>query len=153
MVVVFKLIANLIVVKIAKFQRYTDHTEQSVTIMTNLLVTYLTTSVVISFLMQAKVFGISFMGFILSITNDSTMISNINSMQEYGDLTNEWYYDIGYQIWLNLLIDAFLLHCFMPLIRIPTNFFKEVLGSKERLHKNMMDTIRLPDFEIEESYA
>ena len=88
MVVVFKLIANLIVVKIAKFQRYTDHTEQSVTIMTNLLVTYLTTSVVISFLMQAKVFGISFMGFILSITNDSTMISNINSMQEYADLTN-----------------------------------------------------------------
>ena len=92
--------------------------------MTNLLVTYLTTSVIISFLMQAKVFGISFMKFILSITTNQVIISNINSMNEYSDLTNSWYYDIGYQIWLNLLVDAFLLHCFIPLIRMPTNCLK-----------------------------
>lgn len=49
-VVVFKLLVKIIVIGLAKFQRYSNHTEQSVTMMTNLMITYISTTVLITFL-------------------------------------------------------------------------------------------------------
>ncbi len=49
-IVVVKLILKQIVIAIAKFQRYKDHTELSTNIMTNLMITYVCTTVLITFL-------------------------------------------------------------------------------------------------------
>ena len=89
---------------IARFQRYTNHTEQSVTMMTNLLITYISTTVLITFLMQANVFNISFKSTMSKLTTNSYIISNLESMEEYEDLTSTWYMSIGYQLWFNMLI-------------------------------------------------
>lgn len=101
---------------IAKFQRYTTHTEQSVAIMTNLLITYMSTTVMITFLMQANVFKISFKSIISHLIKDKTLLDNLSQMAEYYDLTSNWYRDIGYQIWFNVFILGFVPHVFMPIV-------------------------------------
>lgn len=60
------------------------------------------TNTLITFLMQADIFGISILNFLKSITTSPDLINNINSMSVYQDLIPRWYKDIGYQIWFNL---------------------------------------------------
>ena len=38
------------------------------------------------------------------LTTNSYIISNLESMEEYEDLTSTWYMSIGYQLWFNMLI-------------------------------------------------
>ena len=73
-IVVLKAVIKIIMVSIAKFQRYTTHTEQSVAIMTNLLITYISTTVLITFLMQANVFKISFKSIIKNFIQDQSLL-------------------------------------------------------------------------------
>jgi hypothetical protein len=54
-------IIQKIVDKLANFQRYRTHTEKSLTKMTNLFITDFFTSTIITFLMQANIFGLSVM--------------------------------------------------------------------------------------------
>lgn len=49
-IVLFKVILKFIMIGIAKFQRYTNHTELSKNIMKNLMITYISTTVLIIFL-------------------------------------------------------------------------------------------------------
>lgn len=79
-IVVFKTLIKFIMIRIAKFQRYTGHTEQSVAIMTNLLITYISTTVLITFLMQANVFNISFKSFIHNFLNDDKLKINLSKL-------------------------------------------------------------------------
>jgi hypothetical protein len=101
-------------IEIAKFQRYTTATEQSVAIMTNLLITYATTTALITFLMQANVFSISFKSIIGHFITDPTLKINLSTIKEYYDLTSFWYRDIGYQIWFNIFLMSFFPHIIMP---------------------------------------
>jgi hypothetical protein len=103
-------------VLIAKFQRYTSHTEQSVTIMTNLLITYLSTTVLITFLIQSNVFGISFKSTIKNVISDPNLLNNLSKISEYRDFSSRWYLDIGYQIWFNVFTLSFIPHLFMPIV-------------------------------------
>lgn len=123
-IVIFKTVVKLIMINIAKFQRYTDHTSQSVAIMTNLLITYISTTVLITFLMQANVFHISFKSFIKNFIQDKSLLDNLSNLTEYYDLTSTWYRDIGYQIWFNVFLLSFIPHLFMPLIL----YFGECMG-------------------------
>lgn len=68
-------------IEIAKFQRYTTATEQSVAIMTNLLITYVTTTALITFLMQANVFSISFKSIIGHFVTDATLKQNLSTIK------------------------------------------------------------------------
>ena len=51
-VAVFKVILKFIVIGIARFQRYTDHTETIKNVMKNLTITYILTTVLITFLVN-----------------------------------------------------------------------------------------------------
>jgi hypothetical protein len=83
--------------------------------MTNLFIIYITTTVMITFLMQANIFGISFKNIVeFFITNDD-LKNNLASVEEYKDFVTYWYKDIGYQIWLNWLILSIFPHPIMPL--------------------------------------
>ena len=110
-----KAIIKIIMILIAKFQKYTSHTEQSVAIMTNLLITYISTTVLITFLIQANVFQISFKSVMKSLISDKDLLLNLSLISEYYDLTSSWYKDIGYQIWFNVFTLTFI-PLYMPLI-------------------------------------
>jgi len=69
-----------VMIKIAHFQRYNTHTEQSVAIMTNLFLTYLSTTVIITFLMQANVFSISFKSVISYFIKDASLLENLGKL-------------------------------------------------------------------------
>jgi hypothetical protein len=84
--------------------------------MTNLLITYLSTTVLITFLMQANVFSISFKSIIKGFITDPTLLNNLSQIAEYYDLGSPWYRDIGYQIWFNVFTLSFIPHIFMPLV-------------------------------------
>lgn len=116
MVVILKAVIKIIMVLIGKFQRYTSHTEQSVTIMTNLLIAYLSTTVLITFFMQANVFSISFKSIIKNFISDADLLNNLSKISEYRDLSSRWYLDIGYQIWFNVFTLSFIPHLFMPIV-------------------------------------
>ena len=66
--------------------------------------------------MQANVFGISFKNAMLYFVTDNQIIMNLTNLREYGDLTHDWYLDIGYQIWFNSFILAFIPHFTLPII-------------------------------------
>jgi hypothetical protein len=51
-VMIMKSILRVIVISLAKFQRYKEHTEQSVDIISNLFYTYIFTTVLITFLVN-----------------------------------------------------------------------------------------------------
>lgn len=110
-----KTLLKKLVIFIAKFQRYKEHTEQSIDIMKNLVIIYIITTVVIGFLLQANLFGIEFKNVIPDLINDSTLQTNAALLSDYSELGNTWYVDIGYQIWLTWLIMALSPHSFMPI--------------------------------------
>lgn len=114
-VILLKVIIKIIMILIAKFQKYTSHTEQSVAIMTNLLITYISTTVLITFLIQANVFQISFKSFIRSLISDKNLLNNLSLISEYSDLSSSWYKDIGYQIWFNVFTLTFI-PLYMPIV-------------------------------------
>lgn len=91
----------------------------------NLFYTYVCTTILITVLLQADLFGISFKQFAgLFLAEDSVYLTNLNSLGSYDDMVANWYIDIGYKIWFTWLILAFSVHSFWPILQ----FFKEKLG-------------------------
>ena len=131
---------------IAKFQKYTTHTEQSVAIMTNLLITYISTTVLITFLMQANVFKISFKSIIKNFIQDQSLLNNLASLTEYYDLTSNWYRDIGYQIWFNVLVLSLVPHIFMPIVMHIMECIGEYRAKGEIMYRKMYEKIRPAEF-------
>lgn len=66
--------------------------------------------------MQANLFGIQFKMLIPNLVNSSTMKTNASLLTDYAVLENDWYIDIGYQIWLTWLILAVSPHSYMPFV-------------------------------------
>ncbi len=56
-VILSKIVTNYLVIRLAKFQRYKTHTDQSRDIIQNLFLTYLSTTVLITFLVQILLFS------------------------------------------------------------------------------------------------
>ena len=141
-IVVIKLLLKLIVIAIAKFQRYKNHTELATNIMTNLLIIYICTTVLITFLLQANIFGISFKKAVKFLISDNDFLANLEEMPEYSDFSQDWYADIGYQIWLNWIILAVIPHTFMPIYHCLWEKLGLKMGKKKILHKNVMEWIQ-----------
>jgi hypothetical protein len=97
-----------VVYALAEFQQYTTKAEYSVAIMTNLFIMNFLTTTLITFLMQADIFGLSVMNFMRLLVSSPDLINNINSIDVYRDLIPRWYKDIGYQIWFNIFVMIFL---------------------------------------------
>ena len=122
--------------------------------MTNLMVTYICTTVLITFLLQANIFGISFKKFVrMFLPENSLLLRNANTLEEYNDFTNDWYKDIGYQIWLNWLILSIVPHIFMPLYHCLREKFGVYMGKKQVLQKYLLEWTQAEEFEIWDNYA
>ena len=83
--------------------------------MTNMFIMELITTTLITFLMQANIFGLSILTFWNNHVTSNDLKNNIFSMNEYSDLIPRWYKDIGYQIWFNIFIMIFLPQLTQPL--------------------------------------
>lgn len=116
LVILIKTILKKLVIFIAKFQRYKEHTEQSIDIIKNLVIIYIITTVVIGFLLQADLFGIKFKNIIPDLINNASMKMNASTVRDYQVPENNWYIDTGYQIWLTWLIMALSPHSYMTLV-------------------------------------
>lgn len=97
-----------IVYSLAAYQRYATKNDYNLAIMTNMFYVNFLTNTLITFLMQADIFGLSVMKFMNAITTSQDLHNNIASMSQYQDLIPRWYKDIGYQIWFNLFTMIFL---------------------------------------------
>jgi hypothetical protein len=135
--VIVKLLLKHLVIFVARFQRYKEHTEESIDIVKNLVIIYIITTVIIGFLLQAQLFGITFKNLIPELFSDSTLQDNADDLTGYSDLTNYWYVDIGYQIWFTWLILAFSPHIAMPFFHYGMECLNNYLARKEILQKNM----------------
>ena len=122
--IVIKAILKKLVIFIAKFQRYKGHTQQSIDIIKNLVIIYIMTTVVIGFLLQADLFGIKFKTIIPELANNVTMKMNAALLTDYPAPENNWYIDIGYQLWLTWLIMALSPHSYMP----PVHYLMECIN-------------------------
>lgn len=105
--------------------------------MKNLVIIYIITTVVIGFLLQANLFGIRFKMVIPNLVNDPTMKLNASLLTDYAVLENNWYVDIGYQIWFTWLIMAVSPHSYMPLYFYLMECVNEKFAKGEKLQKNM----------------
>lgn len=103
-VLVIKKVINLVVVFLAKFQRYKSHTEQSKDITQNLFITYICTTVLITILLQAVLGNISFKTLISYFISNDYLTENLSALSEYSDFVSNWYASIGYQIVLTWVI-------------------------------------------------
>lgn len=73
-------IIKKVVELLANFQCYTTQTEKSVNIMTNLFIMNFLTTTLITFLMQANIFGLSVLQFLKTLVTSPDLINNINSI-------------------------------------------------------------------------
>lgn len=103
-VLVIKKVINLVVVFLAKFQRYKSHSEQSKDITQNLFITYICTTVLITILLQAVLGNISFKTLISYFINNDYLTENLSALSEYSDFVADWYPNIGYQILLTWVV-------------------------------------------------
>lgn len=115
-VFIVKALTKMAVTYLGKFQRHKSHTDQSKDITTNLLMTYLCTTVLITFLLQANIGSISFKSFVSFFVSNSYLSSNIDSLGQYSDFVSEWYTTIGYQIFLTWVIMIVHPNLTMPLV-------------------------------------
>lgn len=115
-VLIIKALIKIVVVFLAKFQRYKSHNDQSRDIIQNLLLTYLFTTVLITILLQAEVGDISFKSIISYFINSSYLQENLDKLKEYNDFTSDWYMDIGYQILITWIVTIVHPCLIMPFI-------------------------------------
>ncbi len=148
LVIIIKSILKKLVIFIAKFQRYKEHTEQSIDIIKNLVIIYIITTVVIGFLLQADFFGIKFKNVIPKLVNNSTMKMNASLLKDYAVPENNWYIDIGYQIWFTWLIMAISPHSYMPFVHYLMEYINEWMAKRQRVQKNMDNAVAPAEFEI-----
>lgn len=135
---IFCEVTKKVVYSLADFQRFTTQAEKSVTIMTNMFIMNFLTTTLITFLMQANIFGLSVMNFLRKLVTSNDLINNISSITEYSDLIPQWYKDIGYQIWFNIFIMIFLPQLLQPLAYYLYEWLMEKLARREKIHKNMV---------------
>lgn len=80
-VVGVKILLKKIVISLAKFQKYKEQTEQSLCITRNLFLTYLSTTVLITLLLQAQLFGFSFKQLIGNMIKSDYLAENLSLLQ------------------------------------------------------------------------
>jgi hypothetical protein len=152
-VVGVKFVLKKIVVALARFQRYHGHTEQSIGIMRSLFYTYVCTTTLITVLLQADIFGLSFKQIILSFTSNDYLTDNGGMLLSFNDFVPFWYVDIGYKINLTLLIMALQPSLVTPILLLIKEKFRE-WRAKRQVTQRRMEEVMMPDnFEIEDHYA
>jgi hypothetical protein len=114
--------------------------------MKNLVIIYIITTVVIGFLLQANLFGLRFKFIIPDLLNNTTLKKNASLLSDYSVLENNWYVDIGYQIWLTWAILAISPHSYMPFYHYLMEWLNEKLAQGQKLQKNMDKAIQTLEF-------
>lgn len=77
------------------------------------------------FLLQADLFGVHFKNLIPNLFNDSYLQQNASDLEDYTEMSNNWYIDIGYKIWFAWLLLAFSPHLIMPLYHYGKEWINE----------------------------
>lgn len=96
--------------------------------------------------MQAQFWGFSFKSIIEGLVQDSALLKNISILPEFSDFTHDWYLEIGYQIWFNFLMLAFVPHVILPLGHLLLEKVTECFARRETLQKNMTKKLRAEEF-------
>lgn len=119
----------------------------------NLFLTYTFTTFIITFLLQARILDISFKFVITRFISDPTLLSNVNMLVEYEDLSRAWYLDIGYKITMNWITFAIIPHIFQPIILVISECIANWRAKKEKFQRNMDMLIEASVFQFEDNYA
>lgn len=136
-VLIIKALIKIVVVFLAKFQRYKSHNDQSKDIIQNLLLTYLFTTVLITILLQASVGNISFKSLISYFINSSYLQENLDKLKEYNDFTPDWYMDIGYQILITWIVTIVHPCLIMPFVNYLDECLKTWKAKREEVQTKM----------------
>lgn len=122
-VIVIKSLLKIFLTWLAKFQRYESQNQQVSSLIVNLFLTYTFTTFVITFLLQANLFKISFKTIINGFISSDYLRKNSAALTEYNDLTRSWYADIGYKIVINWVTFSLIPHIIQPLILLVSEYF------------------------------
>jgi len=106
-IVLIKFILKHFVIFLSQFRRYKTHAEQSKAMIMNLFFVYISTTVLITLIIQANLLSISFKSLITYLVANDSIKANAESMSEYSDFVSDWYVSIGYQILFNAIILVF----------------------------------------------
>lgn len=115
--------------------------------------TYLCTTVLITFLLQASIGSISFKSFVAFFISNSYMSSNVDSLGQYSDFVSEWYPTIGYQIFLTWVIMIVHPNLTMPLVHYFQEAYKHWKAKGMEVQAKMEKAMEPMEFEIEDHYA
>ncbi|MBS1890027.1 MAG: hypothetical protein JST59_01935 [Actinobacteria bacterium] len=118
-----------------------------------MFLTYTFTTFVITFLLKANIYNISFKSVITMFVTNEYLLSNANSIVEYKDFTRVWYADIGYQIVINWVVLSLIPHIFQPILLLLGETIEECNAKKERLQRRMEKAIEGKEFAFEDYYA
>lgn len=152
-VIIIKSVLKVFLTYLAKFQRYSSFNQQSSSLITNLFLTYTFTTFVITFLLQANVLSISFKMVISRFVSDPYLLKNVGLLNEYSDLTRNWYLDIGYQIVINWATLTLLPHIVQPFTLWVAECIAECRARRQKFQRNMDKMIEGSVFQFEDCYA
>ncbi len=119
----------------------------------NLFITYFFSTVFITMFMQARFDSFAPKDLVKYISSSDSIQMNLNEMNDFQDLTNGWYLDVGYQIW----ITWFILAITSPILILTYHYPLEKLGrylAQRQVLQNKMEKYLMPEeFEIYDHYA
>ncbi len=141
---VIKYFLKYTVLFLSKFMRYKTHTEQSIEMTKNLFLTYFFSTVFITIFMQARFDSFAPKDLVKYISSSETILMNLKEMNDFNDLTDGWYLDVGYQIWITWLILAITSPLLIFTYHYPLEKLCKYLGSKQVLQKKM-DNYLIPE--------
>ncbi len=74
------------------------------------------------------------------------MKMNASLLKDYPVPENNWYIDIGYQLWLTWLIMALSPHSYMPFVHYLMECINECMAKKQKMQKNMDNAVAPAEF-------
>ncbi len=103
----------------------------------NLFLTYFFSTVFITMFMQAKFDNFIPKDLVKYISSSDSIQMNLKEMNEFQDLTNGWYLDVGYQIWITWFILAITYPILILTYHYPLEKLCRYLAHRQVLQKKM----------------
>ena len=141
-VVAIKIVLERVVYYISRFQRPSSHNQQTASLTINYFLIYFITTFILTILLQAELWGISFKYITATILSNPYLISNLNSLDSFSDFTRKWYNQIGYKICITWIISSLVPHIYDPLIQWLLEKINHYRAQKQLIQRTMNEMIR-----------
>lgn len=103
----------------------------------NLFLTYFFSTVFITIFMQARFDNFSPKELVKYISSSEDILMNLKEMNDFNDLTNGWYLDVGYQIWVTWFILAITYPLLILTYHYPLEMVCKKLAERQILQRKM----------------